>query len=267
MEWRNVYRGILMGASNLVPGVSAGTIALIFGIYDHLIASISDFFSSKWRDSLKFLLPLGIGVIAGFVGLIHIIRWLHEHHYQPTQFFFLGLIIGVIPLLLTQSNMKTQFKVPHFVMLLVTAVGVGLMGFLPEEGSGIIDLTPFNGIKLFIAGWLASASLLLPGISGAAVLLIFGVYDTAIEALYSMNIPVIGLLGGGLLIGFAMSSKIIKYVLKQYPYMTYAVIIGLLVGSLVIVFPGFSAGPAALFPSAVTFLAGALTAILLGSRS
>jgi len=269
LEWRNIYRGILMGISNIIPGVSAGTIALVLGIYDRLIESISDFFSPRWRQTLGFLVPLGIGIILAIVGLSGVIKWLMENHHQPTQFFFLGLIIGVMPLLIKQSKMKKTFTGWHFAVLIVFASVLGYLGYTsPEESNVVLELTFLNGIWLFIAGVIASMSLLLPGISGALVLILFGVYFTAMSALSlaTLNIGVILVLGLGIVFGFVVSSKLIKYILTHYPYMTYAAIIGLLLGSTVVVYPGFSAGVAIVLPSIITFVAGTLTAFLLGSK-
>lgn len=258
-----------MGISNMIPGVSAGTIALVLGIYDRLIESISDFFSSRWRKTLGFLVPLGIGVVLPFILLSGVIKWLMENHEQPTQFFFLGLIIGVVPILLKKSKMKETFTVGHVVVLIGFASVIGYLGYIaPEESNVLLELTLVNGIWLFVAGAVASMSLLLPGMSGALVLILFGVYFTAMSAisLSSLNIGVILVIGLGVVFGFIVSSKLIKYILIHFPYLTYAAIIGLLLGSTVAVYPGFSAGGTAVFPSIITFVAGTLTAFLLGSK-
>ncbi|PYZ94142.1 DUF368 domain-containing protein [Salipaludibacillus keqinensis] len=268
LEWRNIYRGVLMGVSNIIPGVSAGTIALVLGIYDQLIVSISDFFSAKWRQTLGFLVPLGIGIVGAIVAFGGLITWLLTNHEQPTQFFFLGLIIGVIPLLFKQSDMKEKFTIAHYSVLGVTGILIGFLGFMNPDAAAVVhELTLLNGVWFFVAGWIASMSLLLPGISGALVLILFGVYYTAMSAISTLDFAVISVIGAGVVVGFVVSSKFIKYLLNHFPYMTYAAIIGLLLGSLIIVYPGFSAGPAAIFPSIITFIAGTATAILLGARN
>ncbi|WP_280768612.1 DUF368 domain-containing protein [Salipaludibacillus daqingensis] len=269
MEWRNIYRGFLMGVSNIIPGVSAGTIALVLGIYDRLIESISDFFSSRWRQTLGFLVPLGIGVILPFILLSGVIKWLMENHHQPTQFFFLGLIIGVIPILLKESKLKEKFTFAHGGILILFAITLGYIGYVNPEPSNVLhELTFINGIWFFVAGAVASMSLLLPGMSGALVLILFGVYFTAMSALSlaTLNVGVILVIGSGILFGFVISSKFIKYILTHFPSMTYAAIIGLLIGSTIVIYPGFTAGGSALFPSIITFIAGTLTAFLLGSK-
>lgn len=97
MEWKNIYRGFFMGISDLIPGVSGGTIAFILGIYDDLLASISGFFSRHWKKHIGFLLPLAIGIGAALLSLSRVMEYLLKNHYAPTQFFFIGLIVGVLP--------------------------------------------------------------------------------------------------------------------------------------------------------------------------
>ena len=268
MEWRNLYRGAMMGISDLIPGVSGGTIAILLGIYDQLITAISGIFSKDWKKHLLFLIPLGAGMGLALLSFSKLIRWLLDYHFEPTQFFFLGLIIGIIPLLLRNARIKETFTAKHYAAFLIAAVLVGSMGFYtPEETEPIVELTSFAGAAgLFFSGWLASVSMLLPGISGSFVLLLLGVYRTAIDALATFNVPLILVIGAGVMVGFLVSSKLIKYLLKNFPTMVYAVIIGLVAGSIFVVYPGIT-GLGTLFPSVITFIAGAATAILLGSRN
>src|SRR5690625_3110049 len=110
MEWKNIYRGLIMGASDVVPGVSGGTMAVLLGIYDRFIAAIDGIVSKEWRKHIGFLIPLGIGVAVAILSLSHVISWLLEQHSRPTYFFFLGLIIGVLPFLFREAEARTRFK-------------------------------------------------------------------------------------------------------------------------------------------------------------
>src|SRR5699024_1763599 len=130
MEWRNIYRGLLMGASDVVPGVSGGTIAVILGIYEQLIEAINGVFSKDFKKHLLFLVPLGIGVVSAIFLLAGLIEWLFEHYPKQTQFTFLGLIIGVLPFLFRQSNAKENFKVKHIICMIIGISIVGSMAFL-----------------------------------------------------------------------------------------------------------------------------------------
>ena len=267
MEWKNIYRGILMGISDLIPGVSGGTIAFILGIYDRLLESISGFFSRDWKKYLGFLVPLGSGIVITLLLFSRVIEYLLDQHYEATQFFFMGLIIGVIPYIMKQAEVKKNFTARHLVILVVIGAALAATAFIPTEE----DLAPITSLTLpiffllFFSGWLASMAMLLPGISGSFILLLLGVYSTAINALSTLNIPVALAIGAGVIVGFIVSSKAIQYLLEHFTYVTYAAIIGLILGSLFVVFPGFSADSTTLITSLITFSLGLVFTLLFSS--
>ncbi|WP_028546093.1 DUF368 domain-containing protein [Paenibacillus taiwanensis] len=265
-EWNNLWRGLLIGTSDLIPGVSGGTLAVILGFYDRFIAAISGFFSKDWKKHLGFLIPLGIGVGSALILLSRVMKWLLANHPQPTFFFFTGLILGIIPYLCKEADVKRNFRSFHVVLLVIAAVLVALTGVFRPEGVEIhntITLNVTNGAGLFVAGWLASMAMLLPGISGSFVLLLLGVYPIAIDALSTFNIPVIAIIGSGVIVGFIISSKLIKYLLGSYPHVMYALIIGMVIGSLYVVFPGIPTSISAVVISLITLLAGLGSALFL----
>ncbi|WP_211653084.1 DUF368 domain-containing protein [Planococcus alpniumensis] len=258
MEWKNIYRGILMGISDLIPGVSGGTIAFILGIYDRLLESISGFFSREWKKQLGFLVPLGIGIVITLLLFSRFIEFLLENHYEATQFFFMGLILGVLPYIMKQAEVKKNFTARHLVILLVIGAALASMAFIQtdENVAPITELSLPTFFLLFFSGWIASMAMLLPGISGSFILLLIGVYSTAINALSTLNLPIVLAIGAGVMVGFVVSSKAISYLLEHFTYVTYAAIIGLILGSLFVVFPGFAADPMTLVTSLITFMAG-----------
>ncbi len=258
MEWKNIYRGILMGISDLIPGVSGGTIAFILGIYDRLLESISGFFSREWKKHLGFLVPLGIGIVITLLLFSRFIEFLLENHYEATQFFFMGLILGVLPYIMKQAEVKKNFTARHLVILLVIGAALASMAFIQtdENIAPITDLSLPTFFLLFFSGWLASMAMLLPGISGSFILLLIGVYSTAINALSTLNLPIVLTIGAGVMVGFVVSSKVISYLLEHFTYVTYAAIIGLILGSLFVVFPGFASDMATLVTSLITFVVG-----------
>jgi len=256
MEWKNIFRGIMMGISDLIPGVSGGTIALLLGIYDRFLESLSGFFSKEWKKHIGFLFPLGLGMGLAILLFSRLIDYLLENHYAPTQFFFMGLIVGVLPLLIKQAEVKTKFTWKHFSALILVAVFLaGISMINPQESVSITSLTWKSAIGLFFAGWLGSMAMLLPGISGSFILLLLGVYPTVIAAISEMNLPIIAVVGLGVMVGFVVSSKAISYLLKNFTYVTYAVIIGLIIGSLFAVFPGVPTG-VTLLCSLISFIVG-----------
>src|SRR5690554_4311013 len=117
MEWKNLYRGFIIGLANLIPGVSGGTMAVVLGVYEQLIEAISGFFSRDWKDHLGFLVPLGAGIGLALLSFSRLIDFLLQNYYQPTQFFFIGLIIGTIPILVKQAEPRNNFLSRHWVVL------------------------------------------------------------------------------------------------------------------------------------------------------
>lgn len=258
MEWKNIYRGILMGISDLIPGVSGGTIAFILGIYDRLLEAISGFFSREWKKQLGFLVPLVTGIGITLLVFSRFIEFLLENHYEATQFFFMGLILGVLPYIMKQAEVKKNFTARHLVILLVIGAALASMAFIQTSDNiaPITELSTPTFFLLFFSGWIASMAMLLPGISGSFILLLIGVYSTAINALSTLNLPIVLVIGAGVMVGFVVSSKVISYLLEHFTYVTYAAIIGLILGSLFVVFPGFSDDTVTLVTSLITFTAG-----------
>lgn len=265
MEWKNVYRGLVMGAADVVPGISGGTIALLLGIYDQLILSINKLFSKEWKQQLNFLIPLGIGMAIAIFLFANAIQWLFEHYPHPTQFAFVGLILGVLPLLFKESGARVNFKWQHFSILIISAaIAASLSFFQGDEAFIIVDINFMTYIFLFLSGAIASVAMILPGISGSLILLLIGAYGTVIHAVTEMQMDILIVVALGIGFGLVAMSKIISYFLKQYPHMTYAAIIGLVIGSTYVVFPGWTSGGTDLLLSSLAFLLGLALAYLLG---
>ncbi|SER37801.1 putative membrane protein [Gracilibacillus ureilyticus] len=265
MEWKNIYRGMIMGASDVVPGVSGGTIAVVLGIYDRLIEAINGLFSKDFKKHLLFLIPLGVGILTAVFLLAGLIEWLFEHHPGPTQFAFLGLIIGVLPFLFNQSEAKKNFKVNHYVFILIGMAIVGSMVFFQSgEPEPVTDFTSMTYLWILGSGFIASAAMILPGISGSFLLYVIGSYTTIISAIKDLNITVILTAGVGILLGILLMSKLIHYLLKHFPLVTYAFVIGMVIGSVFVIFPGWPANVTETVVSIITFAGGLLFAYFLG---
>lgn len=253
-----------MGASDVIPGVSGGTIAVLLGIYDRLITSISGLFSKEWKKHLAFLIPLGIGMATAVLLLAKVIKYLYEHYPQQTEFFFLGLIIGILPYLFRQADARRTFKKQHALLFIIGAVLISLMVFRPDAGDVIIDRSMSTYMLLFFSGMAGSAAMILPGISGSLVLLMIGVFPTVITAIDEFQFDVLSVVGIGIVCGILLVSKIIHFFLANYRTGTFALIIGLVTGSLVVVFPGFPDAIGPILMCIVMFAAGLLLAYILG---
>jgi len=273
IRWSNLWKGFAMGTTDLVPGVSGGTIALLLGIYDDFIRSVSGLFSKRFWESLKFLIPIGLGMVIAIGLLSKVINYLLSAHTVPTMFFFVGLIGGIIPYLLKTSRYRTTFGVAHYGLVILgiaIIVVITLLNSGDKHAGESLSLSTGHIIKYFIAGVCASSAMLLPGISGSFMLLVFGVYGTvmyAISEFISFNfaaIPVLITVGLGVVCGFLFSSKLIQYLLTHYTYLMYAVIIGFVVGSLYAVFPGLPSSWGIWIISIVTLILGFIISYKLG---
>ncbi|MCE5089171.1 DUF368 domain-containing protein [Staphylococcus devriesei] len=272
-KWSNILKGFGMGTSDLVPGISGGTIALLLGIYDGFISSVSGLFSKRFWPSLKFLLPILIGMGLAIGILSNLINYLLEYHHVATMFFFTGLIIGIIPYLLRTAHVKKTFSAKHYIVMIVgiaILVAITLLNSGDQSADTSLHLSFGLIIKYFIAGVCASSAMLLPGISGSFMLLVFGAYGTVMYAVSNLvkfqfdGLPLLLIVGLGILTGFLLSSRIIKYCLTHYFYTTFALIIGFVVGSIFAVFPGLPSSGIEWIISIITLVLGFIASYVLG---
>lgn len=272
-RWINILKGFGMGTTDLVPGISGGTIALLLGIYDGFISSISGLFSKRFWPSLKFLLPILIGMGLAIGILSNLINYLLEHHQVTTMSFFTGLIIGIIPYLLRTANFKDTFTAKHYGVLIIgiiILVAITLMNSGNQSADTLLHLSFGLIIKYFLAGACASSAMLLPGISGSFMLLVFGAYGTimlAIADLVKLNfdgLPILLIVGLGVLAGFLLSSRIIKYFLHHHFVTTFALITGFVIGSIYAVFPGLPSNGIEWIISMITLILGFIASYWIG---
>ncbi len=230
--------GAIIGVANIIPGVSGGTMAVILNIYDQLIASFSKF-RKHWKQSLKLLIPIAIGAAAGIVAFSWLIKFLLEKFPLATTYFFIGLILGSIPMIFrraTSPRFKPLNLIP-FVIAVGVMVGLAFVGQDETEAAALIkDFDWMNTILLFFASMVAAAAMILPGVSGSMILMIFGVYPSVLTAISEMNFVVLIPAGIGIVIGLVGGAKLIGLFLKHCPQATFWTILGLIVGSLFTLF-------------------------------
>ncbi len=245
-------KGMVIGATMLVPGVSGGSMAMILGIYDKLVSSVSSFFKHI-KESLIFLEIAAAGGIVGMVLFARPLEGLIQAYPKPMLYFFIGAVVGGIPLMYQKAEIKKfSFKVPLYIVvgILVTA----LFGLFPADTVAGAQGSTGIGI-LLIAGVVAAIALVLPGISVSYLLLLLGIYDRTLNAIGSFDIGYLMPLGIGLVIGVIATTKVLEYAMKKFPQPTYLMILGFVVGSLAEVYPGLPEGIEWVI-CAVTLLAG-----------
>ncbi len=234
-------RGMLMGAADIVPGVSGGTMAFITGIYDTLVDSIRAVDLEFLRRVLRldiagawahingnFLLVLVLGIFTSILTLARLISWLLEHHPVPLWAFFFGLILASAAVLLRQ----VQGWNPARVLCLLAGAGF----------AGAIAVSPVVGLDggmagVFAAGFLAICAMILPGISGSFILVLLGMYGTVLGAVKSLDLPLLAVLALGAVCGLLCFSRILHFLLHRFHQGTMALLTGFLFGSLAVVWP------------------------------
>lgn len=242
----NGVRGFCMALADSVPGVSGGTIAFILGFYDQFINSLNNLvFGNKKekKEALFFLLKLGIGWVIGMVLAILVLTSLFANHIYEVSSVFIGFIIFSLPLIISEEKGVLKGKYKNLLFLILGIVIVSLITYFnPMNGSeNVVDITNLSfGLILyvFVAAMIAISAMVLPGISGSTLLLIFGLYipiTTAIKEFLHLNFgyfPILVVFGLGVLTGIAVVIKGIKVALSKYRSQTVYLILGLMLGSL-----------------------------------
>jgi len=234
---KNFIFGIVMGIANIIPGVSGGTMAVILNFYDKLMACITlDF--KVIRRNLDFLIPLAIGIIVAVLGLSNLMKYLLNNYTTQTYFAFIGIVFGSFHLIYSKS-MENKFEVKNLIFFLITIILMVWLtlknGSINEDASMVIKYTSLNFesfIVLFLTLSLASITMIIPGISGALVLIILGMYGTVIGyVIADFNIPLLIPSGLGVVFGIVGGASLVRFLLSKYHQATYLAILGLLVGS------------------------------------
>ncbi|MCC8068577.1 MAG: DUF368 domain-containing protein [Ruminococcus sp.] len=232
-----------MALADSVPGVSGGTIAFLLGFYDDFIGSLNSLISGTKEErikALKFLIRLGIGWIIGFVLAMLILSKVFESHIYQVSSLFMGFILFSIPIICMEEKENLKGKYVNLIFSLIGIAIVVLISLLSPSSTGDIAITLSFGkiIYIFIAGMISISAMVLPGISGSTLLLIFGLYLPTVDYITELlhfnfeGIPFLIALGLGILTGVIVVIKSIKYVLENHRSKTIYFILGLMVGSL-----------------------------------
>lgn len=235
---KNIIQGIFLGAGAILPGISSGVLCVIFGIYEKLVDSILGVFKD-FKTNFKFLLPLGIG---GFIGILIFgkgLNFLFSCFPMQANFAFMGLILGTTPTLLKSSTQK-GFKLHYLFYTLVTFV-ISII-LLKYENSSSISYINMNYSTYYyvLCGFLMSVGIVVPGVSSTVILMMLGIYGIYLESISYLNLTVLIPMGIGLLIGSIIWLKIIQILLNKFNSQTFFSIIGFVLGSIFIMYPGFT---------------------------
>ncbi|RLB22800.1 MAG: DUF368 domain-containing protein [Deltaproteobacteria bacterium] len=234
-------KGFLMGAANVIPGVSGGTMALILDIYEELINAIRSInlkflrliiifhikealLSVTWQ----FLVPVGLGVLLATFSLAGILSWLLDRYQVIVWSFFFGLILSSV---ITVSRVVKKWRITAIVAIAAgTITAYFLFGMVPVS-------TPNASWFIFVSGFTAICAMILPGISGAYILVLLGKYHYILEALNNKDFFTLFIIASGAVVGLISFAQILGWLLKKYHDLTMAILIGLMLGSLRKIWP------------------------------
>lgn len=234
-------KGAIIGIANIIPGVSGGTLMVSLGLYEKIVNILNNIIK-EFKKNFKFILVLGFGALVGVLSSSKLITYALDNFKMQTVFLFVGLVFGGISLITKKVRGKISFV--NLLCLLVVFSLVILFNFcdvslgkISFNNLGFVDY-----VLLIIIGALASASMVIPGISGSFVLMVLGYYDSIIGVVSDVfnishllnNIIILLFFGIGIIIGILLISKLIHYLLLKYETKTYFMIIGFVLSSLVV---------------------------------
>jgi len=239
----DVLAGFGMGVAFIIPGFSGGSVAVILGVYEKLISAIADIFKD-FKKSVVTLLPIFIGLVIGAVSLLYPLGWALSAFPLPTVSLFVGLAVG--GMFSVTDNAKGSFKWYNVLSFAIPFLAVLLLSFAPTGADVDLFNLDFGGyILLFVIGIIASAALVIPGISGSMIMLILGYYNPIIKIITEhflkgqdmlVSFLVLASTGLGIVVGFIGISVIMKKLIANYKRGTYIAIIGFILGSVPTVF-------------------------------
>lgn len=233
--------GLIFGIANVIPGVSGGTMLVVFGIFDRITESISGI--KKIFKNLPFLITFALGAGSGILVSAKLISQLFESYGVQTNMFFIGLILGGVPLIYrfgtTEKKPKPLCAVP-FVIGMAVVVGLAVLEKLNMFTFAAENITSFDfvySLKLIGCAMLAAVTMIIPGISGSFVMMLIGVYETVIRALSELNFYVIIPFAIGAVIGIIFGAKLISILIEKNRLMVYSALMGLVIGSVYAILP------------------------------
>lgn len=236
-----MIKGFVFGIANIIPGVSGGTLAMTMGIYEDMINSISHIFRDL-KKNILFLLPIGVGAVISILLMSKLINRCLENYPFPTTLFFIGLILGGVPLIARKVKDKEK-KPVNFIFFLLTFSLVAVMAFMSEGDFSVSLSNPsiLMYFLLFLVGMVAAATMVIPGVSGSFVLMLIGFYKPIVKVVSDLtninhlmnNLLILIPFGIGVVVGIILVAKLIEFLLKRFETTTYYAILGFVFASFI----------------------------------
>ena len=246
LQWiLDILRGAVIGVSNIIPGVSGGTMAVSMGIYDRVIYALNNLFK-QFKKSFRDILPILIGVLIGlfaFAALIGTLLGTKSDEIPitrlPTNFAFIGLILGGLPAIYKRVNMRNA-KVPGVILFLAFLALVVVLPLLNPPEARTVDHSLGTILLMIPLGAIASSTMVIPGVSGSMILMLLGYYNSVINAMNDLrggdwsSLAILLPYAIGLVVGIIFIAKLMNFLLKKHAALTFCAIFGLVIGSPVV---------------------------------
>lgn len=230
--------GVAMGAGAIAPGVSGGALAVIFGLYDKITNFIAHI-NKNFKRNVIFFLPVGIGAAVGILVFSRLIEFLFQNYETEVRYVFVGLMLGTLPTVINEAN-KKGFKYKYLIGFFISLFFTLLFAYFEHTQANLIAQAGKSIAHLIIYGIIIGFGTIVPGVSASIILMYLGAYEIVIKAISNMNIEVIFYLGVGFAISVLLFAKIISMLFKKAYGYTYYIIIGLVLGSIISIFPSYS---------------------------
>ena len=247
---KDFFIGILLGSGAILPGISSGVLCVILGIYDKLINSIFGLFKN-FRKNFLYLLPIALGGFIGVFIVSNILKYLFNTYPLQTNFCFIGLILGSLPLLAKKINSEHTFKPIYLLFTIISLILGYLLVILENKLNFTGTLANISSGYLVLSGFLMSVGVVVPGVSNTLILMCLGVYPTYLNAISVLDLNILIPMGIGLVLGCIIFLLIMKILLKYFYMQTYYSIIGFTLGSVLLLY------------SPITFDLAGISAIIL----
>lgn len=239
-----ILRGVVIGIANIIPGVSGGTMMVSMGIYDTLIHCITHLFS-EFKKSVKTLMPYAIGMLIGIMALASLLSFLFERYPLPTNTAFIGLILGGLAPLLRKIELKKINPVAVIVFIVFFAVVIWMALAGQRQNAENVEINIGTILILVVMGAIASATMIIPGVSGSMMLMLLGYYTPVLNALNALKTAIfsadLAAMGAplavllpfvvGVALGIFGIAKLIEWFIARFPTPTYCGVLGLVLAS------------------------------------
>lgn len=243
IDLSSIFGGMFVGIANIIPGVSGGTMLVIFNLFDRLMYAISDVFKKKTdtrKESIMFLLKVLISAGIGIILFAKLLGLALKHIEAETIFWFMGLILFSVPIVIKQEMKGEKFNILLFIIGFAFIITLQYLKMKNPSNSANITMNMVHFISLIIYGLISGATMIFPGVSGSMVLLVLGKYEMIrnyIDKLTSFDIESIislSFFGIGIILGIVLSAKLTSFLLKKYKGQTVSLILGFIIASALI---------------------------------